>query len=61
LQEIKNIITDETVLLSVLCTQINEIGTIEPIAEIGQMLREINKTRKNRFCFIQMQYRQQGK
>jgi len=50
LQEIKNIITDETVIISIMHAN-NEIGTIEPIAEIGQMLREINKTRKNPVLF----------
>jgi len=44
LDEIKSAITDKTVLITVMHAN-NEIGTIEPIEEIGKILQEINKQR----------------
>ena len=38
-EDVKNAITDKTILVSVMHTS-NEIGTIEPIAEIGKICRE---------------------
>lgn len=40
-EDVKNAITDETILVSVMFAN-NEIGTIEPIKEIGQLCREKN-------------------
>ncbi len=37
--DIKNAITEKTVLVSIMCAN-NEIGTIEPIAEIGKIAKE---------------------
>jgi cysteine desulfurase len=39
--QLKNAITDETILVSIMHAN-NEIGTIEPIAEIGRITRERN-------------------
>lgn len=38
-EDVRAAITDETVLISIMHAN-NEIGTVQPIAEIGQMLRE---------------------
>lgn len=40
-EDIKNAITDETILVSVMFAN-NEIGTIEPIKEIGKLCKEKN-------------------
>ncbi|APC85024.1 cysteine desulfurase NifS [Clostridium botulinum] len=40
-EDIKNAITDETILVSVMFAN-NEIGTIEPIKEIGELCKEKN-------------------
>lgn len=52
--KIKEVIKDNTVLVSVMYVN-NEIGTIQPIREVGEMLGEINKNReksqKNRIYF----------
>ncbi|EJO5348034.1 cysteine desulfurase NifS [Clostridium botulinum] len=40
-EDVKTAITDETILVSVMFAN-NEIGTIEPIKEIGQLCREKN-------------------
>ncbi|MDD3923033.1 MAG: cysteine desulfurase NifS [Endomicrobiia bacterium] len=50
IEEIKNKITNETVIISIMHAN-NEIGIIEPIEEIGKMLKEINKTRTNPILF----------
>lgn len=39
LDELKNAVTDETILISVMFAN-NEIGTLEPIEEIGKLARE---------------------
>ena len=44
LDELKDAITDKTILITIMHAN-NEIGTIEPIEEIGKILREINKQR----------------
>ncbi len=38
-EDVKNAITDETILISVMFAN-NEVGTIQPIKEIGQLARE---------------------
>ena len=39
IEELKNAITDKTILVSIMFAN-NEIGTIEPIKEIGEICRE---------------------
>lgn len=41
LEELKNAITDETILVSVMYVN-NEIGAVEPIEEIGKVIKEKN-------------------
>lgn len=41
LEDLKNAITDKTILISIMFAN-NEIGTIQPIKEIGQIARERN-------------------
>lgn len=50
LEELRNNIKPNTVLVSIMYVN-NEIGTIEPIEEIGRLLKMINKGRKNRIYF----------
>jgi len=50
LEELRAKIKPNTVLISVMYVN-NEIGTIQPIEEIGRLLKEINKDRKNRIYF----------
>jgi len=54
LDELKDVITDKTILITIMHAN-NEIGTIEPIMEIGGLLQEINKQRitnhEPRICF----------
>ena len=47
IKELKNKITDDTVIVSIMHAN-NEIGIIEPIEEVSKLLKEINKTRKNK-------------
>ena len=47
IEELKSKITDDTVIVSIMHAN-NEIGVIEPIEEISKVLKEINKTRKNK-------------
>ena len=47
IEELKSKITDDTVIVSIMHAN-NEIGVIEPIEEISKLLKEINKTRKNK-------------
>lgn len=50
LSELKKLIKSNTVLISVM-TANNEIGTIQPIAEIGKMISESNASRKQKIYF----------
>jgi len=50
IDELRNNIKPNTVLVSIMYVN-NEIGTIQPIEEIGRLLKEINKNRKNRIYF----------
>lgn len=45
--DVEKAIKSTTVLVSVMCAN-NEIGTIQPITEIGQLLKNKNRQRKNR-------------
>jgi cysteine desulfurase len=45
LEDVKKAIKENTILISIMYAN-NEVGTIEPIAEIGEMLKEINLERK---------------
>jgi len=49
-KEIQNAIKENTVFVSVMYAN-NEIGTIQPIKEIGQFLAKINKERKHKIYF----------
>lgn len=44
-EEVKKAISDSTILVSIMYAN-NEIGTIQPIAEIGAVLKDINKIRE---------------
>ncbi|MCX5750566.1 MAG: cysteine desulfurase NifS [Candidatus Saganbacteria bacterium] len=46
-EDIKKYVNDETILVSVMHAN-NEIGTIEPLAEISKVIRELNINRENR-------------
>ena len=50
LEILKKEIKDNTRLLSIMMAN-NEIGTIQPLKEIGKYLEKINKTRKNKIYF----------
>ncbi len=50
LEELKREIKEETVLVSIIYAN-NEIGTIQEIEEIGKLIKEINKNRKNKIIF----------
>jgi len=47
LREVEKAITDETILISVMQAN-NEIGTIQPITEIGKIVKDIKAKRKER-------------
>lgn len=47
LNELEKAIDDQTILISVMHAN-NEIGTIEPIQEIGQIVKKIREQRKNK-------------
>lgn len=47
LNELEKSITDETILISVMHAN-NEVGVMEPITEIGQIVKKIREERKNR-------------
>lgn len=49
-EEIKKSIKENTRLISIMYVN-NEIGTIQPIAEIGGLIKELNKSRKNKIYF----------
>lgn len=48
--EVKNAIKDNTRLISIMYVN-NEIGTIQPIEEIGLLVKELNQSRKNKIYF----------
>lgn len=50
LDVLKEKITDETTLVSIMHAN-NEIGVIEPIEEISNVIKELNKNRKNQIFF----------
>ena len=50
LSDLKKAIRPNTVLVSIMYAN-NEVGTIEPIAEIGKLIQNLNKTRKNKIYF----------
>ncbi|MCK5475899.1 MAG: cysteine desulfurase [Candidatus Pacebacteria bacterium] len=45
-EDIKNAIKKDTILVSIMYGN-NEVGTIQPIAEIGKMIKEMNKDRES--------------
>jgi cysteine desulfurase len=47
ISEVKKAITDETVLISIMYVN-NEIGTIQPIAEIGALVKEVRRERQEK-------------
>ena len=49
-KDIEKEIKDNTILISVMYVN-NEIGTIQPIKDIGKMLKKINKKRKDKIHF----------
>jgi len=49
-EEVKKSVKENTVLISVMYVN-NEVGTIQPIAEIGQAISGLNKKRKNKIYF----------
>jgi cysteine desulfurase len=49
-QDIEQAITDKTILISVMHAN-NEVGTIEPIEEIGETVKRLNQARKNKIYF----------
>lgn len=50
LDELKKNIKDNTILISIMYVN-NEIGTIEPIKEIGKIIKDLNKKRTNKITF----------
>ena len=50
LTELERAIKSNTVLVSVMYAN-NEVGAIQPIAEIGQLLKKINQNRSNKIYF----------
>lgn len=48
--ELKEAITSNTALVSIMYAN-NEVGTVQPIAEISGLLREINKNRQQKIYF----------
>jgi len=49
-EDIKKSIKENTRLISIMYVN-NEIGTIQPIAEIGKLIKDLNKDRKNKIYF----------
>lgn len=49
-KEIEHAITPKTFLVSVMYAN-NEVGTIQPVREIGLLIKKLNKTRKRRVYF----------
>ena len=50
IEDLKKAITTKTILVSIMYVN-NEVGTIEPIAEIGKLLKNLNQKRENRIYF----------
>ncbi|MDD3498470.1 MAG: cysteine desulfurase family protein [Candidatus Moranbacteria bacterium] len=50
IEDLKGKIKDNTILVSIMYVN-NEIGTVQPIEEIGEFIKEINKERKNKIMF----------
>ncbi|MDR1952618.1 MAG: cysteine desulfurase [Elusimicrobiota bacterium] len=50
IDEFKKSIRDDTLLVSIMHAN-NEVGTLQPIEEIGSIIKEINKTRKDKIYF----------
>lgn len=50
LEDLKKSIKDTTILVSVMMAN-NEVGTIEPIAEIGKLLKDMSKGRERKIFF----------
>ena len=50
LKTLEKSITAKTILVSIMYVN-NETGVVQPIREIGKMLKKINKTRKNKIIF----------
>jgi len=50
IETIKNLIRPETALISVMYAN-NEVGTIQPIAEIGALVTELNTVKKKKIFF----------
>ncbi|NQV00205.1 MAG: aminotransferase class V-fold PLP-dependent enzyme, partial [Parcubacteria group bacterium] len=50
IDDIKNNIKENTLLVSIMYVN-NEVGTIQPIEKIGNLLKEENKDRKNKIYF----------
>jgi len=50
LEHLENMIQETTILVSIMYAN-NEIGTIEPISEIGKMLRRKNESREQKIIF----------
>jgi cysteine desulfurase len=50
IEDLKRAIKKNTLLVSIMYAN-SEIGTIQPIAEIGRLIKEINKKRKERIFF----------
>jgi len=48
--EVEKAIKDNTILISIMYVN-NEIGTIQPIGEIGEMVKEANRGRKQKIYF----------
>lgn len=57
IENLKKIITLQTVLISIMYVN-NEIGTIQPIEEIGKLIKKLIKAEKKiKFYFIQTMFR----
>lgn len=50
IEDLKKAVKDNTVLVSIMHAN-NEVGTIQPVEEIGAFLKELNKSRKDKIYF----------
>lgn len=50
-EDVKSAITSETILISIMQAN-NEVGTIQPIKEIGEMVKELRLERKHLFFHV---------